>query len=160
MKLVYQQEETQKNKVYQPEYAHPGDSGMDIYCPFDIAIPAKSRVTFPLNVKFKITIPFIFKILNLFGAGLGVELQVRPKSGRSKSGIEVSLGTIDQGYRNFCGATIHNFNDKIIQIQQNEKICQIVVVPVFNKVKLISGIVNVDTERGLGGFGSTSLHKK
>jgi dUTP pyrophosphatase len=161
MKLIYQQTQIGiDNKIHAPEYAHANDSGMDIYSPTEVILKPGARVTVNLEVKFKIQSPLLFKLLNYFGVGLGVELHVRPKSGRSKSGVEISLGTIDEGYRNSCGATIHNFSNEKVVIKMNEKLCQIVAVPVFNKTSLIYGAVDAGTERGLGGFGSTSLHKK
>jgi dUTP pyrophosphatase len=165
MKLIYEKEKWYKYRdktfntfiISDPQYAHKNDSGIDIYSPISFTLEPDERITINLGIKFKIQRPLIFKVLNLFGAGLGVEIQIRPKSGRSKKGIEVSLGTIDQDYRNYCGATIHNYSDKTIKIDADEKLCQAVVVPVFNKVKLVQGEVDAKTERGLGGFGSTSL---
>lgn len=52
------------------------------------------------------------------------ELQARPKSGRSKEGCHVELGTIDGDYRGIVFATIYNFTDEQIVIKRGEKICQ------------------------------------
>jgi len=52
------------------------------------------------------------------------ELQARPKSGRSKNGCHVELGTIDGDYRGIVFATIYNFTDEQIVIKRGEKICQ------------------------------------
>lgn len=151
MILIYEQsEEAIANGINPPSYAHELDSGMDIYSPEYFLLGPGERTTINLQVKFDIPTTFL-------GDSLGVELQVRPKSGRSKAGLEISLGTIDQGYRNFVGATIHNYSKQGVTIQENEKLCQIVVVPVFNNVTLLKGQVNADTDRGLGGFGSTGL---
>lgn len=157
MKIIFEQNSfSAMTNVHKPEYAHPdSDSGFDIYSPVSVRILPNERVTVDLAVKFDIPRPWWMKLL-----GLSVELQVRPKSGRSKAGIEVSLGTIDNGYRNFIGATIHNYSNEEIEIKANQKICQVVVMPVFTRVKLIKGVVNADTKRGLGGFGSSGLTKK
>ena len=52
------------------------------------------------------------------------ELQARPKSGRSRKGCHVELGTIDGDYRGIVFATIYNFTDEQIIIKRGEKICQ------------------------------------
>jgi len=157
MKIIFEQSNFARMiDIHKPEYAHPNsDSGFDIFSPQCIDLKPGERYTIDLNVKFKIPIPWWMKLL-----GMSVELHVRPKSGRSKAGLEVSFGTIDNGYRNFIGATIHNYNSDIISIQKNEKICQVVVVPVFTRVKLIEGLVPADTARSLKGFGATGLFKK
>lgn len=160
MKLKYNQtDEDFAKKIHPPEYAHPHDSGMDIFCPADVMIQAYDRITITTGIHFEIKLPLIYKMLNLFGASIGIELQVRPKSGRSKNGVDVEIGTVDQTYRGYVGVTITNTNKTAILIRKNEKICQIVACPVFNKVKLYRGIVSTNTKRGTGGFGSSGLTK-
>lgn len=157
MKIIFEQSSfASMINIHKPEYAHPdSDSGFDIYLPSSVRLLPGERITVDLGVKFAIPRPWWMKLL-----GLSVELQVRPKSGRSKAGVEVSLGTIDNGYRNFIGATIHNYTNDAVEIKANEKICQVVTMPVFTRVKLVKGLVNADTKRGLGGFGSSGLTKK
>lgn len=140
-----------------PNKAHYNDSGFDFYCPEKIVLKPKERKTICLQMKFKTKLPWYGKLLNLFG--IGIELQIRPKSGRSKAGIDVELGTGDEGYRNYYGATITNTTELECTIKVNEKICQGVFVPVFNRIKLIHGTVNDKTSRGIGGFGSSGLKK-
>lgn len=143
--------------IHAPEKANSNDSGIDIYSPVEFALAPEERITLDLGVKFELKLPIGLRFLKLFG--LGIEAQVRPKSGRTKSGVDVELGTIDEGYRNFCGATIINNTGKKLVIKENEKLCQIVCVPVFNRLKTKPGKVGSDTERGLGGFGSSGLTK-
>lgn len=156
MKIEFEQSIfAEMNEVNIPEYAHfDSDSGLDVFSPISLSIHPNERITVDLGVKFAIPRPWWMKLL-----GMSVELQIRPKSGRSKAGLEVSLGTIDNGYRNYTGATIHNYSDHIQEISKNEKLCQIVVMPVFTRVKFIKGIVDACTSRGLKGFGQTGLTK-
>jgi dUTP pyrophosphatase len=132
--------------------ANSNDSGYDAYTDSEIILMPGERVTTSLGLKFELKLPWYLKLL-----GIGIEAQVRPKSGRSKSGIDIELGTVDEGYRGFIGATITNTTKNKFLATEGEKICQIVFVPVFNKIKLKVGKVNEQTERGSSGFGSSNL---
>ena len=96
------------------------------------------------------------------------ELQARPKSGRSKDGCHVELGTIDGDYRGVVFATIYNFTDEQIVIKRGEKICQgridkLSFIPRngdrFIKVKSTDEFDPElrNTSRGDKGFGSTGV---
>ncbi len=153
MRITYEQSpEAVANGVHAPEKGHHDDSGFDIYAPHDIELSAGERKTVDLQVKFELEAPGL--------AFVGMEAQVRPKSGRSKAGIDVELGTIDQGYRNYIGATVTNTGAAPATIRRNEKLCQVVFAPVFNTVELTAGKVGDGTSRGLGGFGSTGIGPK
>lgn len=96
------------------------------------------------------------------------ELQARPKSGRSKEGCHVELGTIDGDYRGIVFATIYNFTDEQIVIKRGEKICQgridkLSFIPrngdKFIKVKSTDEFDPElkNTSRGDKGFGSSGI---
>lgn len=96
------------------------------------------------------------------------ELQARPKSGRSKKGCHVELGTIDGDYRGIVFATIYNFTDEQIIIKRGEKICQgridkLSFIPrngdKFIKVKSVNDFDPElrNTFRGDRGFGSSGI---
>lgn len=96
------------------------------------------------------------------------ELQARPKSGRSKKGCHVELGTIDGDYRGIVFATIYNFTDEQIIIKRGEKICQgridkLSFIPrngdKFIKVKSVNDFDPElrNTSRGDRGFGSSGV---
>lgn len=96
------------------------------------------------------------------------ELQARPKSGRSKDGCHVELGTIDGDYRGVVFATIYNFTDEQIVIKRGEKICQgridkLSFIPRngdrFIKVKSTDEFDPKlkNTSRGDKGFGSSGI---
>lgn len=89
----------------------------------------------------------------------GYEIQVRPRSGLAlKEGITMAncIGTIDADYRNEVGIIVINLSNKVVCIEDGERIGQLVL----NKVdkinwKEVSHISELgDTERK-GGFGST-----
>jgi len=133
--------------------AYPTDSGFDIYSHSVITIKKGERTTYDTGIKFQIKLPWYLTFLHLFG--VGIEAQIRPKSGRSKTGIDVELGTVDEPYTGFTGVTITNTTKKEFTFLKGEKIAQIVFVPVFNRIKVVKGKVEDTKTRGANGFGST-----
>ena len=94
------------------------------------------------------------------------ELQARPKSGKSKEGCHIELGTIDGDYRGVVFATIYNFTDQPITIKRGNKICQgridkLTFIPRNgDKFIRVNSVDEFDpdlknTSRGDKGFGST-----
>jgi len=85
------------------------------------------------------------------------EAQVRPRSGlAAKHGVTVlnAPGTIDADYRGEIGVLLINHGAESFTIRRGERIAQMVIAPVA-RVRLISVAQLPDTERGVGGFGST-----
>ena len=90
----------------------------------------------------------------------GYEMQIRPRSGLAlKEGITVlnSPGTIDADYRNEIGVILINHSNKVVCIEDGERICQ----GILNKVERIEwdevdSIKELGTTDRKGGFGSTN----
>ena len=128
-----------------PQYAHKGDSGMDLFSAIDCVLKSGERKLIPAGIK--IAVP------------LGYEAQVRPKSGLAlKYGISVvnTPGTIDAGYRGEVGVILINHGKEDFKIEKDSKIAQLVI----NKVEQaeIEEVESLDdTSRGDGGFGSTGI---
>lgn len=90
----------------------------------------------------------------------GFEAQVRPRSGLAlKLGIGMvnSPGTIDADYRGEIGVIMINYGQSVVQLEQGERIAQLVVAPVAT-AQLVQVEVLRETSRGEGGFGSTGKH--
>lgn len=130
-----------------PEYAHPGDAGMDICSIENITIPVMQRKLIHTGLRARIP--------------EGLEIQVRPRSGLAlKHGITVlnTPGTIDSGYRGEIGVILANFGDKEFNIKKGDRIAQLVVSK-FVSIRVLEGDVDKDeTDRGEGGFGSTGVN--
>lgn len=131
--------------VTTPVYAKPGDSGADICAYLEqemVRIMPQQSMVVPTGLK--VAVP------------RGFEIQVRPRSGLASRGLCVanSPGTIDSGYRGELKVLLLNTSDFPHQIFHGQKIAQIVVAPVltasFREVEDLE-----ETERGVGGFGST-----
>lgn len=89
----------------------------------------------------------------------GYEAQIRPRSGLALEGLTIvnSPGTIDSGYRNEIGVILHNLGRKDIRLNAGDRIAQMVIKIVPNiKLRQVSELG--DSNRGLGGFGSTGVH--
>ena len=90
----------------------------------------------------------------------GYELQIRPRSGLAyKNGVTVlnSPGTVDTGYRGEIKVLLINLSDSLFSWEKGERIAQGVVSPRVSSDygKLIEVKEITESERGLGGFGST-----
>jgi dUTP pyrophosphatase len=89
----------------------------------------------------------------------GLECQVRPRSGLAlKKGLSVlnTPGTIDADYRGEIGVILVNLSNVAVSIEDGERVAQLVFCRVEH-VSLTEVTVLTDSERGVGGFGSTGL---
>ena len=91
---------------------------------------------------------------------MGYEVQVRPRSGLAlKHGITVlnTPGTIDADYRNGWGVILMNQGSEPFIVKQGDRIAQAVLAKVeqieWKEVETLD-----ETERGLGGFGSSGIN--
>lgn len=131
-----------------PDYAHTGDSGVDLYSVENYTIPAGERILVKTGIKISML--------------EGYEAQVRPKSGLAlKNGISVlnTPGTVDSGYRGEVGVILINLSKEDYLVEKGKKVAQMVFARVervdFEEVKELD-----ETTRSDGGFGSTGLDSK
>ena len=128
-----------------PKYKTVGASGMDLMAfinqPIKLAPKSSCLVPTGLSVAFSEE----------------YEIQIRPRSGlAAKNNISVlnTPGTIDSDYRGEIKIILFNHGDNEFIIQNNDRIAQMVLMPVhkinFEEVENLP-----DTIRGKGGFGST-----
>ena len=126
-----------------PRYARQGDAGMDICASENVWLRPFNRAIIPTGIYLEI--PY------------GYECQIRTRSDMAiKQGISVlnSPGTIDCGYRGEVKVILKNHCFHNWDIKKGDRIAQMVFAPVtvaeFVEVEELS-----DSERGVGGFGST-----
>jgi dUTP pyrophosphatase len=128
-----------------PEYAHPGDAGMDLFSNEEIILkPGEYKV---VKTGISIELP------------PSTEAQVRPRSGlAAKHGITVlnTPGTIDEGYRGEVGVILINHSKSDFEISKGMKIAQMIIATVIRADVEETDQVS-DTRRGDGGFGSTGV---
>jgi len=87
----------------------------------------------------------------------GYYFKVVPRSGLALwEGLSIvnSPGTIDSGYRNEWMAIIVNLSNKEVTLKKGERICQIILGK-LHSYQFVETEVLSESERALGGFGST-----
>lgn len=132
-----------KEDAVLPEYAHPGDAGLDLFANCAAEIGAGESVMVGTGIAIQVP--------------QGTEAQVRPRSGLAlKHQVTVlnTPGTIDEGYRGEVGVILINHGRRSFKVEKGMKIAQMVVKPVTRIEVLEVGELS-DTARGAGGFGST-----
>ena len=126
-----------------PATAHIGDAAVDLHCRFDTTLQPGERAAVPTGIA--VAIPEGF-------AGL-----VLPRSGhamRHGVGVVNGPGLIDSGYRGEISVLLINHGDAEVGFTRGDRIAQLAIVPVpavdWTEVESLD-----ETERGVGGFGST-----
>ncbi|MHA1240303.1 MAG: dUTP diphosphatase [Promethearchaeota archaeon] len=87
----------------------------------------------------------------------GYYFKVVPRSGLALwEGISIvnTPGTIDSGYRNEWMAIVINLSNKDVVLKKGDRICQIILGKIYD-FEVVETDTLPDSERGLGGFGST-----
>ena len=121
--------------------AHNSDAGFDLRTPYVFTIAPMSY--WVVNTGIHIEIPKGYAGLIVSKSGLNV-----------KHGIQ-STGLIDSGYAGCIVVKLYNFSMDEYHFKAGDKITQLMILPIFTgKIKKIKTL-NVDTERGTNGFGSS-----
>lgn len=124
-----------------PERGHRTDAGMDLKTPIEITVPAKGSVTIDTLLHVEIPEGYFGKL-------------------ESKSGLHVKHdivclgGTIDCGYTGTVVVKLYNMGSKDYTFHVGDKIVQMIVQPCVLE-EWIDDNNFCDTDRGIGGFGST-----
>ncbi|MBU0607003.1 MAG: dUTP diphosphatase [Armatimonadetes bacterium] len=87
----------------------------------------------------------------------GFEGQVRPRSGLAwKQGLTVANapGTIDADYRGEVKVILVNLGREPVTIVRGMRVAQLVIAPVTSAALVVETTLD-ETDRGVGGFGST-----
>lgn len=117
-------------------------SGLDVYSPIDFTIPARGDYLVPLDLSFDIPI--------------GWDLSVYNKSGVStKKHLCKGAELIDSDYTGNVHVHLFNHSDIDVSFKKGDKIAQLVMREVWlGSLEVVDDIAK-ETDRGLGGFGST-----
>ena len=130
-----------------PEYETIASAGMDLRANLAAAVTLKPLERTIIKTGLFIELP------------IGIEAQVRPRSGMaSKKGITVlnAPGTVDADYRGEIGVIMVNLSKEDFKIENGERVAQLVIAKheraAWQQVDVLG-----ETERGIGGFGSTGV---
>lgn len=127
-----------------PTRAHPGDAGLDLHAAEPAVIGAGERAA--------------------VGTGIAIEVPdghaglVLPRSGNAlRHGIALvnAPGLIDSGYRGEIRVLLLNTDrERDFELDPGDRIAQLLVVP-FATVEPVEAVELSESERGVGGFGSS-----
>lgn len=130
--------------VVVPGYAHPGDAGADLVAAEAVHLAPGERALVATGVR--IALPD------------GYAAFVVPRSGlAAKHGISIvnSPGTVDAGYRGEIKVSLINTDNRsAYDVAVGDRIAQLIVMPV-SRATFIAVDELPDSDRGIGGFGST-----
>lgn len=130
-----------------PEYATAGSAGMDLRANLIEPLMLKPNETVLIPTGIFIELPE------------GFEAQIRPRSGlalKHQITIPNAPGTIDSDYRNEIKVILINLSKQDFLIQNGDRIAQMVIAK-YEKIDWLTVDSLSETERGLGGFGSTGI---
>lgn len=129
-----------------PNYAHLSDAGADIVSAEACVIAPGERRAIATGLSLSIPVGYV---------GL-----IHPRSGLAlKHGISMvnTPGTIDAGYRGEIKVILINHDrDTSFEVKRGDRIAQLVIQKV-ERAKFVKVESLEESERGIGGFGSTGL---
>ena len=129
-----------------PRYAHgpEEDAGMDLHAVEAMVLPAGETRLVPTGLAIELP--------------PGFEAQIRPRSGLAlKHSITLpnSPATIDPGYRGEIKVILLNLGKHDFPIQKGDRIAQMVIAR-YEAVEWFESELS-DSQRGVGGFGSSGI---
>lgn len=125
-----------------PQYAKPGDAGMDLYA-VDFEMDKYGNYVYKTGLSFELPSGYVGLLF--------------PRSSVSKTGLSLrnSVGVLDSGYR---GEVIFKFagNSSQASYEIGDRVGQLIILP-YPKIEF-EAVANLsESDRGSGGFGSTGL---
>jgi len=158
--VLYRNHQNEYKELCRKESYH-GDSGIDIYIPRDVLVPAKTQVKIKLGLHAAVRKK---TRMNFPGSGdycvmENVGFFLLPRSSISKTPLRLSnsIGLIDSGYRGELLVYVDNISEEDYQIKQGDRLFQLVndSLSPFKEIIENEEEPSEDTERGIGGHGSS-----
>lgn len=129
--------------VQDPTRAHATDAGLDLYVPEGQSVLVRRGAVYTIDLGIRVAIP----------DGYYGQLTLRSSAGKNGLTIPNSVGIIDPDYRGNLKLLVTALTDPVM-VAAGERVCQLVILP-LTPVDAEAGVVDTDTDRGMGGFGST-----
>ena len=139
MEVTYQK----TMNVPSPTRAHAADAGLDLYVPEGQSCLVRPGAVYTIDLGIRVAIP----------DGHYGQLTLRSSAGEKGLSIPHGVGVIDSGYRGNIRLAVTALADPVL-VAAGERVCQLIVLP-LPAVQWKSGVVDADTDRGAGAFGST-----
>lgn len=138
-----------RNTAILPERKTIGSAGADLYANISNVVSILPNQTVPIPTGIAIEIPSEDYVGLVFGrSGLGIKNGIAPAN---------KVGVIDSDYRGEIIVGLHNSSSEIFRINPNDRIAQLVIVPVATVTYIEDNDLS-ETERGENGFGSTGTN--
>lgn len=128
-----------------PRKAHADDAAYDLHSRTDLELEPMTSTLVPTGLFLELPV--------------GYEAQIRPRSGLAlKHDIMLtnSPGTVDAGYRGEVGVIVYNGGKTPFPVHRGDRIAQMVIAKLA-EVELEEAETLSDSQRGIGGFGSTGI---
>ena len=139
MEVTYQK----TTNVASPTRAHAEDAGLDLYVPEGQSCLVRTGAVYMIDLGIRVAIP----------DGHYGQLTLRSSAGEKGLSIPHGVGIIDSGYRGNITLAVTALADPVL-VSAGERVCQLIVLP-LPPVQWKPGIVDENTARGTGAFGST-----
>lgn len=125
-----------------PTRAYAHDAGFDLYAADYYSLAPGGFAVISAGVKIAVPAGY---------AGL-----IWDKGGIAKSGVHSMAGVIDSGFRGEITVELVNLSDDVYHISPGQKIAQLLIQKIETP-EIIEGLVDDETDRGDGRFGSSGL---
>lgn len=129
--------------VQGPTRAHATDAGLDLHVPEGQGCLVRPGAVYTIDLGIRVAIP----------AGYYGQLTLRSSAGKKGLAAPNGVGIIDPDYRGNLKLLVTALAEPVL-VAAGERVCQLVILP-LTPVDVEAGVVDADTARGQGGFGST-----
>ncbi len=128
-----------------PKIATSGSAAADLYASIEepIKVPARGTALIPIGIA--IALPEGYGAFIFARSGLGIKYGIAPRN---------CVGVIDSDYRGEICVGLQNNSDEDYIVKPLDRVAQMAIMPVMPAEYVLTEELD-DTERGIGGFGST-----
>ena len=128
-----------------PKIATSGSAAADLYASIEepIKVPARGNAIIPIGIA--IALPEGYGAFIFARSGLGIKYGIAPRN---------CVGVIDSDYRGEICVGLQNNSDEDYIVKPLDRVAQMAIMPVMPAEYVLTEELD-DTERGIGGFGST-----
>ena len=119
-------------------------AGYDLSSAIDLVIPGGGKAIVPTDLAIKVP--------------EGTYGRIAPRSGLAwKKHVDVGAGVIDRDYRGNVGVVLFNLGKDDLPISVGDRVAQLILERIITPDVSVVDELD-DTDRGVGGFGSTGGH--
>lgn len=129
--------------VEAPAKAHDADAGLDLYVPEGQTCLVRRGAIYTIDLGVRAAIP----------DGYYGQLTLRSSAGAKGLTMPHGVGVIDSGYRGNIKVLVAALAEPVL-VAARDRICQLIIRK-LPAIEWESGVVDDNTSRGQGGFGST-----